>query len=383
MQGTGQAWLVLELTHSAWQLSLVGALQALPLLLFSLLGGVVADRWPKRRVLLCTQAAAMVQAVVFWLLVATGTVQVWQVYVLAFLLGLTNCLGWPVSQAFTVELVGREDLPNAVALSSSLTNMTRVVGPGLAGLIIAASGVGLLFLINALSFLAILGALALIRTGDLQAQAPRPAAVTAPGTAWQSLGEGLDYVRRTPTVLLAIVIVGLVLLFGSNFTIILPLLSTRVLHAGATGFGFLSAALGAGALLGALALAWRNHQPALREIVLGTTIFSLLEVVFALSHLYSLSLLLLAGIGAVETVFAAQTITLLQLLPPDHLRGRVMSVCILVFDGTVPPGYVLVGWLASSAGVSAAMLICALLCLLVSGAGWLRVRPRPAISLRP
>jgi MFS family permease len=371
MQSTGQAWLVLTLTHSAWQLSLVGALQALPLLLFSLMGGVLADRWPKRRVLLCTQGAAMAQALVFWLLIVSGSIQVWQIYVLALLLGLSNSLGWPVSQAFTVELVGRADLPNAVALNASFTNLTRMVGPGLGGIILAAGGSGTLFLLNALSFLAILGALALISSGDLQAQAQVSAAGAGRQTSWQSLREALGYVGGMPSLLLVIGAVGLVLFFGSNFTIVLPLLSTNVLHSGPTGFGFLSAALGAGALLGALLLAWDSRQPTPRAVLRGTTVFGALECVFALSHLYGLSLLLIAGLGAVEAVFAAQAITLLQLLAPDHLRGRVMSVCVLVFDGSVPPGYLLVGWLAGSAGVSAALLIGGALCLLVSGAGWL------------
>src|SRR5579883_608402 len=156
MQTTGQAWLVLELTHSAWQLGLVGAIQFLPVLLFSIFGGVFADRWPKRRVLLCTQSAAMVQATILWILVASGHVQIWQVYVLALMLGLTNCLDMPTRQAFVVEMVGREDLPNAVALNSSIFNMARIVGPGIAGLVIAVSGVTALFLLNALSFIAVI-----------------------------------------------------------------------------------------------------------------------------------------------------------------------------------------------------------------------------------
>src|SRR5437588_7121341 len=163
MQTIGQAWLVLELTHSAWQLGLVGALQSLPVLLFSIFGGVFADRWPKRRVLLVTQAAAMIQALLLWTLIATGTIQLWHLYVLALLLGLADSLDHPTRQAFVIELVGREDLPNAVALNASLSQMTRIVGPGLAGIIIAASSVTMLFLLNALSFLAVLVCLALIK----------------------------------------------------------------------------------------------------------------------------------------------------------------------------------------------------------------------------
>src|SRR5437588_5109273 len=222
MQSIGQVWLVLELTHSAWQLGLVGALQALPVLFFSLVGGVYADRWPKRRVLLVTQAAAMIQALLLWALIATGTVQLWHVYVLAPLLGLTNSLYLPAIQAFVIELVGREDLPNAVALNFSLSMLARIMGPGLAGIIIAASSVTVLFLLNALSFLPVLVSLALINRNALHAQASGPRSAERQ-TTWQSLREGVDYVWKTPAVLLVILVVGLVLLFGSNFNVVLPL----------------------------------------------------------------------------------------------------------------------------------------------------------------
>src|SRR6266566_5820472 len=297
MQIIGQAWLVLELTHSAWQLGLVGALQALPVLLFSLFGGVFADRWPKRRVLLLTQTAAMIQALLLWALIATGTIQLWHLYVLAMLLGLTNSLDHPTRQAFVIELVGREDLPNAVALNASLSQMTRVVGPGMAGIIIAASGVTMLFLLNALSFLAVLVGLALIKSHELHAQALQPKSAGERQNTWQSLREGVDYVWKTPAVVVVILVVGLVLLFGSNFNVVLPLFATDVLHVGATGFGFLSAAIGAGALLSALWLAWSNQKPTIRRVLTGMMVFGVLEAVFAVSHIYLLSLALIASVG--------------------------------------------------------------------------------------
>jgi MFS family permease len=370
MQSIGQAWLVLTLTHSPVQLGVVGALQWLPVLLFSLFGGVFADRWPKRRVLLITQTAAMLQALLLWGLVATSTVQIWHIYLLALLLGLTNCLGWPAGRAFTVELVGREDLPNAIALNASLANLARIVGPGLGGVIIALRGEAALFLLNALSFLAVIAALALINTRLLHAQPAPQGSVSGPQTIWQRLGEGIAYVWKTPAVLSVILVVALVLLFGSNFNIFLPLFATAVLHAGPSGFGFLSAAIGAGSLLAALWLAWRNQQPAMRRVLAGVLLFGVLEVGFALSPLYPLSIALIAGVGFAETTFASLATTMLQTVTPDHLRGRVMSVQVLFFDGTVPVGYLLVGWLASLAGPSIAMLICACLCLLIAGVGW-------------
>ncbi|GAC1448194.1 MAG: MFS transporter [Ktedonobacterales bacterium] len=375
MQSVGQAWLVLELTHSPWQLGLVGALQFLPVLLFSLFGGVFADRWPKRRVLLWTQAAAMTQALLLWALSATGAVQLWHVYALALLLGLTNSLDQPARSAFVIELVGRADLPNAVALNSSLANLARIVGPGLGGLIIAASGVTTLFLLNALSFLAVMVSLALIKRRELHAQAPQRSTAPAPLSTWRSLREGVGYVWNTPAVLWVILVVGLVLLFGANFSVVLPLFATDVLHVGAVGFGMLSAALGAGALLAALWLAWSNQKPTTHRMLIGMLVFGVLEAAFAVSHLYLLSPALIASVGAAEAVFGTLAITLLQTIAPDHLRGRVTSVYILCFTGSIPLGYLLAGWLSGLYGASMALLICALLSLLVVAAGWVWWKP--------
>ncbi len=375
MQSIGQAWLVLELTHSAWQLGLVGALQGLPVLLFSIFGGVFADRWPKRRVLLLTQSAAAIQALVLWLLITTGSVQVWHLYVLALLLGITASLDKPTRQAFVVEMVGRDDLPNAVALSSASFTLSRVVGPAIGGVIIYLSNVETLFLLNAISYLAAIAGLALIRSAELHAQA-RPASHTGERqSTWQSLREGLGYVWKTPSVLLVMLVAGLVLLFGSNFNVVLPLFATDVLHVGAAGFGSLSAAIGVGSFLAALWLAWSNRPPTVRGVLLGALVFGALEAGFAVSRVYVLSLALIAGVGFAEIAFAMLATTMLQTISPDHLRGRVMSVAILCFDGSLPLGYVLTGWLASRFGAPPGLLICALLCLLVAGAGWLWRKP--------
>ena len=377
MQTTGQAWLVLELTHSGLQLGLVGALQFLPVLLFTIFGGVFADRWPKRRILLVTQSVFMIQALLLWILVAVGEVQLWQIYVLAMLLGLTSCLDQPARSAFIVEMVGREDLSNAVALNSSLLSLTRIVGPGFAGVIIAASGVTQLFLLNALSFLAMIVALALIDTSALFAQALRsgsksdPEGEVKPQNTWQSLREGVDYVMKAPSIVLLILVVGLVLLFGANYNVVLPLFATDVLHVGARGFGFLSASMAIGSLIAALWLAWSNARPTIRRVLLGTLVFGVLETAFALSRVYLLSLALIAGVGAVEAIFGALTITAIQIVVPDHLRGRVISVYILFFTGSIPFGSLLAGWLSSLYGVSIGLIICILLSLLTTAVGWI------------
>ncbi len=377
MQSIGQAWLILELTHSAWLLGVLGALQFLPVMLLSLFGGVLADRLPKRKVLLFTQSFAMLQATMLWILVATGHIQIWEVLVLAGLLGLTNSLDMPTRQAFVVEMVGREDLPNAIALNSSLFNMARVVGPGLGGLIIAFLGVAPLFLLNAISFIAVIIGLALIRMNDLYALAKRSTsrAETSKQSTMQSLREGLTYVARTPSVLLVIAVIGIISLFGINFNVILPLFATDVLHSGALGFGFLSAAFGLGSLFSALWLAWGNRRPSIQHLLTGALAFSVLEIFFALSHLYVLSLILIAAVGFAQIVFSATANTALQTVTPDYLRGRVMSVYMVVFAGSVPLGNLFTGGLAHLYGASIALLVGAGLSLIAAITGWILRSP--------
>jgi MFS family permease len=377
MQSIGQAWLILELTHSAWLLGVLGALQFLPVMLLSLFGGVLADRLPKRKVLLFTQSFAMLQATMLWILVATGHIQIWEVLVLAGLLGLTNSLDMPTRQAFVVEMVGREDLPNAIALNSSLFNMARVVGPGLGGLIIAFLGVAPLFLLNAISFIAVIIGLALIRMNDLYALAKRSTsrAETSKQSTMQSLREGLTYVARTPSVLLVIAVIGIISLFGINFNVILPLFATDVLHSGALGFGFLSAAFGLGSLFSALWLAWGNRRPSIQHLLTGALAFSVLEIFFALSHLYVLSIVLIAAVGFAQIVFSATANTALQTVTPDYLRGRVMSVYMVVFAGSVPLGNLFTGGLAHLYGASIALLVGAGLSLIAAITGWILRSP--------
>jgi len=377
MQSIGQAWLVLQLTHSAWLLGVVGALQFLPVMLLSLFGGVLADRLPKRRVLLFTQSFAMLQAAVLWILVASGHIQVWEVLVLASLLGLTNSFDMPTRQAFVVEMVGREDLPNAIALNSSVFNMARVVGPGLGGLIIAFLGITPLFLLNAISFVPVIVGLALIRMNELYALAKRTTTNgdTSKQSTLQSLREGLSYVVHTPSVLLIIAVIGVISLFGINFNVILPLFATDVLHSGALGFGFLSAAFGLGSLCSALWLAWGNRKPSVQYLLIAALAFSVLEIFFALSHLYVLSLILIAAVGFAMIAFSANSNTALQTVTPDHLRGRVMSVYMVVFAGSVPLGNLFTGGLAHIYGAPISLLIGACLSLVAVIVGWILRSP--------
>jgi MFS family permease len=370
MQTLGQSWLVLELTHSPWQLGLVGALQFLPVLLFSLLGGVLADRWPKCPILLVTQSVSLLQALVLWILVVSGALQLWHLYLLVVLVGLTNTLDKPTRQVFVAEMVGRAELPNAVALNSSSFNLTRIIGPSLAGLILASTGVSMLFLINALSFMPVLVCLGLINSQQLPTSVLSPGKNRARPKLSQSLGEGLNYIWSNQVILLMIVVVGLVLLFGSNFSVVLPVFTTEVLKAGASGFGFLSAGLGVGALLSSLWLAWSHYRPTIPRLLVGALLFGLLEFGLGLSSNYWLALVFISSVGFAEIAFTSFAITLLQTLTPDQLRGRVISVYILFFDGSVPLGYLMTGSLSGLCGPSLTLVVSAFLSLLVTAGGW-------------
>lgn len=376
MQTTGQAWLVLQLTNDSLALGTVGALQFLPVLLFTLFGGVIADRLPKRRVLLGTQTFACLLASTLFTLYITHTIQIWHIYVLAFLLGINNSLDMPTRQSFVVEMVGRDSLANAVALNSSVFNMAKIVGPGVAGLIIARFGEGPLFLGNAISFIPVLVSLLLLDPTKLFA-VQRKASATPIGPL-QSLNNGLKYVWRTPAIFLIIAVVGVVSLFGINFNVVEPLVSTELLHQGAQGFGLISSSFGIGALIGALLLATGNKAPSFKKMLTQAAMFCIGLGLVGLSHNYLLSLGLSMFTGFCMITFAATANTTLQTIAPDHLRGRVMSVYMLVFNGTTPIGNLFTGWLAGVAGISITLVINASISLIAALVGWIKRGPAEA-----
>jgi MFS family permease len=381
MQTVAQAWLVLELTGDPFLLGLVAAVQFLPVLVFGLFGGLIADVLPKRPTLLATQVTQMILAFLLFGLVVTERVEVWQIVVLAFLLGLSNAVDMPTRQSFVVEMVGREDLSTAVALNSATFNAARVVGPAVAGLTIGAFDISIAFLLNGLSFLAVIAAYGLMRDTELRAapRLARPGSVRAVGA---SLAEGLRYVRGTDLVLLAIVVVGLVSTFGMNFGVVIPALAQDVLGVDATGYGFLMAATGVGSLVAALAIAFSPRaRPGL--IVAGAIVLGLGELAAAIVDAFPLALLamLFVGLGAIAMTATANTT--IQLSVPDELRGRVVSVFTTVFVGSTPIGGLLMGAIASAMGVEVAMALAGGACVAVGGAAfvWLaRIRTRQASS---
>jgi len=378
MQTVAQSWLVLQITGSAVDLGIVTALQMLPVLAVGVFGGVYADRFPKRRLLVTTQTVQMLLAFILGFLVTTGLVQMWHIYVLATLLGLTNALDMPTRQAFVMEIVGREDLMNAVALNSMQFNAARIVGPALAGVSIALIGVAGSFYANGISFLFVIGGLMAMRTDGffVVEQAPRASLLS-------SLAEGCRYVARTPVVLMITMLVGILGLFAFNSNVLIPLFAKNVLHAGPQGYGLLMAGMGVGSLLAALLAAF--VQRARWELLLGGAVgFCVFELAFAFSHLFPVSVILLAFAGFALITFFTSANTSIQQRVPDHLRGRVMGVYMTVNVGTMPAGNLATGALAASFGAPVAMAIGsgAALLLALGASVWLVAnRHRPALSL--
>jgi MFS family permease len=348
MQSVGQAWLVLTLTNSALDLGIVSALQFTPVLLLALWGGAIADRVPKRNLLVVTQSSALVLALIMGILTSTHLIQVWQIMILATLLGLVNAVDTPTRQAFVGEMVAKEAIGSAVALNSSLFNAARLIGPAVGGSLIGLLGIAPLFWFNAASFIAVIVALVQMRI------APRPVQ-TRRGSMGAQILEGLGHVRRTPLVALVLLLVGVIGTFGINFQVLVPLFAQSVLHKGAAGYGLLLASLGAGALIAAVSLAFGGRAPRLGRVVSAALLFSLLELAFAASRAYPLSLALLALDGFAMVMFTATANTIVQTNTPEELRGRVMSIYVILFAGTTPIGSLFIGVLAHAYGAPVAM----------------------------
>jgi MFS family permease len=372
MQQVAQGWLVLQLTHDPLWLGLVSLAQFGPVILFGLFGGVIADQLPKRKTLMATQTVAMILAFVLFGLTATGVVQVWHVMVLGALLGIANAIDMPARQAFAVEMVGREDMSNAVGLNAALFNSSRILGPAAAGLLIGAFDISIAFLINGISFLAVIASYTMMRDRELRSVASSPRPTTWSGVV-ENLAEGARYVRSTPRVLMGVVIVGLASTFGMNFQVLIPPLADNVLNVGASGFGFLMAASGVGSTAAALWIAFKK-KPGPRPIAFGAIALGLGSIVLALSLFFPLSLVAMAIAGAGSIAMAVSTNTVIQLAVPDQLRGRVMSVYTTVFAGSVPLGGLTMGAIASAWSVQLALLIGALATTAVGIGGWFWLR---------
>ena len=361
MQMTAQAWLVLSLTHSSTMLGVIVALQTLPVLLLGPYGGVIADRVDKRRLSIALQTAMGMQALILGVLTVTGVVQVWQIGILAALLGLNNAFENPARQSFMLEMVGPEHLRNAVSLNSVLANSARVIGPAVAGILIATVGEGVCFLLNAASFVAVVGSLVGM---DLTALNPTEPAPRARG----QLREGFRYIRSTPELAVPLVMMAAAGCLTYEFQVSLPVMASRGLHAGSAGFGFMTAAMGLGAVLGGLLVAARG-KIGLSPLVVSATGFGIALTLAALAPNLPLELAALALVGWGSISFMSMGNSTLQLTAAPEMRGRVMSLWFVAFQGSTPIGGPLVGWLMAVIGARAGLSLGAITCFLVALAG--------------
>jgi MFS family permease len=366
MQMTAQSWLVLTLTHSGTMLGVVVALQTLPVLVLGPYGGVIADRVNKRRLMVVLQSAMGLQALALGVLTVTGSVRVWEIGILAALLGLNNAFENPARQSFMMELVGPEHLRNAVSLNSVMANVARAVGPAIAGILIATVGDGVCFLVNAGSFVAVLFSLS-----SMDASALSPATPMIRGDG--QLREGLRYVRSTPALFVPLVMMGIAGCLTYEFQVSLPVMADRGLRVGATGFGFMTAAMGVGAAAGGLFVAARG-KTGLRPLVVAASGFGVAMTLAALAPNLAFEMVALALAGAGSIAFMATGNSTLQLAAAPEMRGRVMSLWFVAFQGSTPIGGPVVGVTMSVLGARAGLGLGALTVALVACGGMLALR---------
>ena len=346
MQNTAQPWLAYSLTKSALLLSVVSALQFLPALLFSLFAGVLIDRLPKKRMLIVTQSLSLVITFVLWLLVQSGRVQYWHLLVSASLLGLVNTLDMPLRQSFVVEMVGHDDLMNAIALNSLTFNIARMIGPSVAGILMGTLGISACFLVNSLSFGAVLISLFFIH----------PVACAMPEEkekkgVFESIGEGLKYIFHNETLFTTLLVMAVISTFALNYGVTIPVFAQQILGLKETGYGFLMSALGAGALLGALLVAALSKNGPRRFILFFLPVCTglILILIGNTSSFLSTALSVAVG-GFLFVTYLSTANSNLQIHTEDRFRGRVMSVYSLVLAGSSPIGNLFVGWMDNDFG---------------------------------
>ncbi|MHB1467881.1 MAG: MFS transporter [Solirubrobacteraceae bacterium] len=366
MQMSAQSWLVLSMTHSSTVLGLVVAAQTLPILLLGPYGGVIADRSNKLRVMISLQAMMGVQALVLGVLTVTGNVQVWEIAALAALLGLNNAFENPARQSFMLEMVGSDSLRNAVSLNSVLVNVARSIGPAIAGILIATVGEGVCFLCNAASFLAVLASLS---TLDRSAMSPSRPAIRARG----QLREGLAYVRSTPELAAPLLMMAIAGVVAYEFQVTLPVMAKQGLHAGATGYGLMTAAMGVGAVFGGLLVA-AHGRTGVRTLSLAAGGFGAALLFAALAPTLTVELVALALVGWASISFMATGNSTLQLTAEPTMRGRVMSLWFVAFQGSTPIGSPIIGWAMATAGARAGLGLGAVACLLIAPLGLLALK---------
>jgi len=366
MQSVAQSWLVFTVTHSATAIGFVLALQTLPVLILAPYGGVIADRVNKRRLLIVLQSLMGLQALVLGLLAVTHVVVFWEICVLAIILGLNNCFETPARQAFMLEMVGSEQVRNAVSLNSTMVNAARAVGPAIAGLLIATVGVGVCFLVNAASFIAVVASLTSMDPTALQ---PSPPAHRARG----QLREGLGYVARAPRLWVPLLMAGMVGMLAYEFQVTLPVVAKQTFGGNAATYGFLTAAMGFGAVFGGLMTAARG-RPGIRTMTIAGTGFGVAMLCVALAPSLAIAFVAMGVTGFAAITFMATGNSTLQLEARPSMRGRVMALWAVAFMGSTPVGGPLIGWVVEAAGARAGIAVGAASCFVAAGIGLFAIR---------
>jgi len=367
MQTVSQSWLVYRLTGSALLLGAVGFASQIPVFLIAPWGGIVADRYRRHRVVVATQTSAMVLAFVLAGLTLTHRVEVWHIFVLAALLGVVNAFDIPARQAFIVEMVGKQDLMNAIALNSSMFNGARVVGPAVAGLLVASIGEGWCFFANAVSYVAVIA-------GLLMMKVQRPEASARVTSALADIAEGFRFVRDTAPIRALLLLLGLLSLMGMPYSVLMPIFADRILGGGARSLGLLMGATGVGALIGALTLTFKSGLKGLSKwVAVSAAMFGVSLILFSESRQLWLSAALLVPVGFFMMLEMASSNTLIQAMVPDHLRGRVMALYSMMFMGMAPLGALLSGALAHSVSAPVAVALGGLFCILGAAAFGVRL----------
>jgi MFS family permease len=361
MQMTAQSWLVLVITHSSTDLGFVVALQTLPILLFAAYGGVVADRTDKRRLMIALQTAMGCQAFVLGLLTVLGIVRFWEICVLAVVLGLNNAFENSARQAFVREMVGRDELRNAITLNSVTVNAARAVGPAIGGVLIATVGIGVCFLANAASFGAVVASLLLMNTAALRPSRPAP-------RARGQLREGLRYARRTGDIAIPLAMMSVVGLLAYEFQVSLPVLARQTFHGNSVAYGFMTAAMGVGAVIGGLYTAARGRT-GLRPMIIASAGFGVAIMICAYAPAIGLAYAALLFVGWASVSFIAIGNSTIQLAAEPSLRGRVIALWQVAFQGTTPIGGPLIGWIISVADPRTGLAVGGASCLLAAAGG--------------
>ena len=344
MQTVAQSWLVYRMTNSPLLLGAVSFAGQIPVFPMAPLAGMVADRWNRRTIVIITQTASMILAFILAVSTLLNRVTVWEVIVLAALLGVVNAFDIPARQSFLVEMVGREDLMNAIALNSSIFNSARIIGPAIAGILVAGIGEGWCFFANGVSYIAVIAGLFMMRIPARQAE-------RAIKSAYDHIAEGFRFVRQTAPIRALLTMLGLVSLVGMPYSVLMPVFAKQILHGDATTLGVLGSAAGIGALTGALALASRTRVNGLGRVVwMACASFGTFLILFSFSHHYALSVLLLVPVGFSLMTQMGATNTLVQSMVPDRLRGRTMAVYSMMFMGMSPLGALLAGAAADRIG---------------------------------